>query len=191
MLYIVRHGQTELNSAHVLQGSVDAPLDERGIEQAEAAARALAERGIVFSHVFSSPLTRAVQTAGIIAPDAPMETDDRLLEMHYGPFEGADLTNLPPELKTFFSDFVHNPAPEGMEQLGDVVVRVGSFIEELRGMEGNVLISTHAIAMKGILEHLTPGSNGSYWSKFIGNCAVYAAETDGMRIGVPFELELV
>jgi hypothetical protein len=43
--------------------------------------------------------------------------------------------------------------------------------------------------MKGLLETLTPESNGSFWSKFIGNCAIYAAENGGGRIGIPRELK--
>ena len=39
-----------------------------------------------------------------------------------------------------------------------------------------ILLSTHAIALKGALEYLTPESKGSYWHKHIGNCAVYAFE---------------
>lgn len=66
---------------------------------------------------------------------------------------------------------MHNPAPEGMEQLHEVVRRTGSFMESIKGAVGgkNILISTHAIAMKGILEYLTPESKGSYWSKYIGH----------------------
>ena len=69
-----------------------------------------------------------------------------------------------------------------------VVARVGAFLEELRGREENILISTHAIAMKGILEYLTPASNGAYWSKFIGNCAVYTAQNRNGTFTVPTEL---
>ena len=54
-------------------------------------------------------------------------------------------------------------------------------------MEGDILISTHAIAMKGILEYLTPGSDGAYWSKYIGNCAVYVAENRDGKFSVPEE----
>lgn len=115
--------------------------------------------------------------------------DDRLIEMDYGPYEGSDLKNPSPEIIAFFSDFVHNPAPEGMEQLSSVVTRAGEFIESIRGLKGNILISTHAIAMKGILEYLTPESKGSYWSKYIRNCAVYVAENDGTDISVPVKLE--
>ena len=139
-------------------------------------------------YVYSSPLRRAVQTAGQIAPGAEILLDERLIEMDYGPYEGADLHNLPPEILTFFSDFVHNPAPAGMEQLGAVVARVGAFLEELRESEENILISTHAIAMKGILEYLTPASNGAYWSKFIGNCAVYISQNQNGQFTVPTEL---
>lgn len=185
MLYIIRHGKTDWNRANVLQGRSDHPLNEEGGQQASAAAERL--RGIQFQHVFSSPLIRAVQTAEILVPDRAPVIDARLIEMDYGPYEGTDLKHLPPEIRTFFSDFVHNPAPEGMEQLSSVVARAGSFLEEIRDLTGNILISTHAIAMKGLLEYLTPGSNGAYWSKYIGNCAIYTAENENGRIGIPKE----
>ena len=108
--------------------------------------------------------------------------------MDYGPYEGSDLKNPAPEIIHFFSDFVKNPAPKGMEQLSHVVSRVGEFMEEIRNLSGNILISTHAIAMKGILEYLTPGSNGSYWSKYIGNCAVYTVDNTNGIYSVPEEI---
>ena len=185
MIYIIRHGQTELNRRQVLQGRSDACLNETGIAQAQQMAEALA--GVVFCRVFSSPLRRAVQTARIVAPNVEPEMDERLIEMDYGPYEGTDLTALPPEVRTFFSDFVHNPAPDGMEPLSSVKRRAGSFLEDVKGLEGNILISTHAIAMKGILEQLTPDSNGSYWSTYIGNCAVYVMEPIDGKLSVPRE----
>lgn len=189
MIYIIRHGKTELNRVKALQGRSDHPLNEEGILQAKAAAEKL--RGVSFDHVFSSPLIRALQTAEIIVPEKKPVIDDRLIEMDYGPYEGLDLNHLPPEMLTFFSDFVHNPAPEGMEQLSSVVDRAGSFLEEIRGISGNILVSTHAIAMKGLLEYLTPDSGGSFWSKYIGNCTVYIVENDTGRLGAPRELKEV
>ena len=113
MLYLIRHGKTALNHANVLQGRSDYPLNEEGIRQAEDAARML--KDVHFDHVFTSPLIRAVQTAKIIAPEAEPVVDERLIEMDYGPYEGMDLKKPVPEIIAFFSDFVHNPAPEGME----------------------------------------------------------------------------
>ena len=190
MIYIIRHGQTEVNRRQALQGRSDAPLNEKGIQQAAAAAAHLRERGIAFDFAFTSPLVRAVQTARIVAPELEPVTDARLLEMDYGPYEGADLKRPAPELLAFFRDFAHTPAPTGMEPLAAVVARTGAFIEEIKALPGNILISTHAIAMKGILEYLTPGANGSYWSKHIGNCAVYRVENVDGGIGAPEEMRL-
>ena len=165
MIYIIRHGQTEMNNRKALQGRSDLPLNGTGAAQAE-------ETGQKFE---------------LIAPDVEPRVDERLIEMDYGPYEGTDLTNLPPEILVFFSDFVNNPAPPGMEPLASVVSRAGDFLEELRGLPGNILISTHAIAMKGLLEYLTPGSNGAYWSKYVGNCGIYTVKNEDGEFGIPEE----
>lgn len=186
MIYIIRHGKTEMNKANVLQGRSDIPLNGEGRKQALEAAELL--KGIEFERIFSSPLIRAVQTAEIIAPGRNITIDERLIEMDYGPYEGADLKEPTPELIAFFNDFVHNPAPEGMEQLDSVIARTNAFLKAISSLSGNILISTHAIAMKGILENLTPESHGMYWSTFIGNCTVYAAEQEDGWFTVPHEM---
>ena len=187
MLYIIRHGQTELNTKMLMQGRSDHPLNETGLAQAEEAAGRLARMGVKIDKVYSSPLIRALQTAKAIAPEAELVVDNRLIEMDYGPYEGMDLRDPAPEVLEFFKDFVNVPAPEGMEPLPDVVERLGKFIEEIReeAEHCNILISTHAIAMKGALEYLTPDSHGSYWSKYIGNCEIYVAEADNGAFSVP------
>ena len=119
MIYIIRHGQTELNSRKLLQGRSDHPLNDTGRQQAAQAGERLRNEGIVFSRVYSSPLLRAVQTAEIVAPGTEILTDERLLEMDYGPYEGTDLSHPPQEVITFFRDFIHNPAPAGMQTPGD------------------------------------------------------------------------
>ncbi len=192
MIYLVRHGQTELNRSHALQGRSDLPLTPEGERQADEVGAWLRSRGVRFTSVWSSPLIRAVQTARRIASDAVPRLDNRLLEMDYGPYEGMDLRSPPPEILAFFRDFAHQPAPPGMEQLSSVVERLGRFLEELRPTagEGDVLVTTHAIAMKGALEYLTPDSHGSYWSRNIGNCAVFTFEASstaltGFTVPVP------
>ena len=189
MIYILRHGQTAKNKAKSLQGRSDDPINDDGIKQARKVAEWFRQQGIVFDVIYSSPLKRAIDTGKIVAADAPVILDERLIEMDYGPYEGMDLMNPAPEIVTFFSDFVNNPAPEGMEPLSEVVKRAGQFMEDIKGeAEGKtVLISTHAIAMKGILESLTPDSRGRYWSTFIGNCAVYKTEIAGGSYSIPRE----
>ena len=202
-IYIVRHGETDNNKKRVLQGRSNLPLNEAVIEQAKKVKEYFAEKDIQFDKVYSSPLIRAIKTAQIItgstqvgsdatdnsADAVPFVLDDHLLEMDYGPYEGCSLLDPPPEIIEFFSDFVNNPAPEGMENLSDLVARMGRFMESLK-KEGDqtILISTHAIAMKGILEHLTPESHGAYWNKHIANCAVYRTTFSDGAFTVPVEL---
>jgi len=187
LLYIIRHGQTELNTKMLMQGRSDHPLNANGWAQAEEAAQRLADMGVSIDKVYCSPLIRAIQTAGIIAPGKETVLDERLIEMDYGPYEGMDLTDPAPEVMDFFMDFVNVPAPEGMEPLPEVVARLGSFLEDIaeEAEHTDILISTHAIAMKGALEYLTPDSNGGYWSKNIGNCDIYAAEVKDGKYTVP------
>ena len=56
------------------------------------------DQQIRIDSVYSSPLIRAVETAKIIAPEAPLFIEERLIEMDYGPYEGMDLTNPAPEV---------------------------------------------------------------------------------------------
>lgn len=190
MIYFIRHGQTETNKAHRLQGHSDIPLNDVGREQARTAAAWFRTQGITFDLIYSSPLVRAVETARILEPDVPIITDERIIEIDYGIYEGMDLKDPAPEIVTFFSDFVHNPAPAGMEALPHIIERFGAFLEDIRPQaEGkNILISTHAIAMKGGLEYLTPSSGGSYWATNIANCDVYAASFKDGEYGIPYKV---
>ncbi len=187
MLYIIRHGKTDLNARMLMQGRSDHPLNETGFAQAAEAAERFSGMGVSIDKVYSSPLIRAVQTAKTIAPDAELVIDERLIEMDYGPYEGMDLNHPAPEVIEFFMDFVNVPVPDGMEPLPAIVERLGEFLEEIKdeAAERNVLISTHAIAMKGALEYLTPDSGGSYWAKNIGNCDIYAADVTAGSYTVP------
>ena len=191
MIFIIRHGETQKNKKKLLQGRSNDPLNEAGSAQAEQAREDFQNRGVHFVRVDASTLIRAVDTAQIIVGDtAQIITDDRLLEMDYGPYEGTSLEPPPPEVLHFFMDFVNHPAPEGMESLECVVERLGEFMEEIlpaAAEGGDILISTHAIAMKGALEYLTPASGGAYWSKYIGNCEVYQIGIRDGRYLVPEE----
>lgn len=178
MLIFIRHGQTDLNKLNVLQGRSDYPLNEKGIQEAQKAHEFINELGIRIDRIISSPARRARQTGEIVAPGIRVETDDRLLEMDYGPYEGVSLGNIPDELMAFFNDLVNVPAPEGIEPLADVVKRAGSFLEDHKDevSKENILVCTHAVALKGYLEYLDPESKGSWWDKYIGNCDIFITD---------------
>lgn len=106
-LYILRHGQTEFNLQHRVQGHCDSPLTPLGVEQAHAAARWIADQGVHFDRMCTSPLGRAVATLEVVREELrvrgerdlpPVEPVDALMERSYGPFEGGPAADVPAEL---------------------------------------------------------------------------------------------
>ena len=87
-ILLIRHGETPWNAERRLQGHIDIPLNERGLQQAAALGQALA--GEPLAAVLSSDLQRARQTAQAVAElqHLPVQTDALLRERCYGAFEG-------------------------------------------------------------------------------------------------------
>ena len=87
-LILVRHGQTDHNREGRLQGQIDIPLNERGLQQAETLARAIASSPPDL--LVASPLERARATAGAVARACGLEvtTDRAFLERSFGQWEG-------------------------------------------------------------------------------------------------------
>lgn len=77
-LYIVRHGQTDINLEKRAQGRKDKPLNEVGITQAIELKKKFEKEGLKFNDVYSSPQERAIQTAKIITSDGDVIIDKRL-----------------------------------------------------------------------------------------------------------------
>ena len=88
MLLLVRHGRTDANARGLLQGRMDLPLDEVGMEQAAEVAKALATP----DRVISSPLLRARATAEAFG--LPVEIDERWIELDYGELDGMPVASV-------------------------------------------------------------------------------------------------
>ena len=126
-LFLVRHGQTDWNLAGRLQGQTDIPLNDTGRRQAEEARQRLS--GVQFDAVYSSPLSRAVETAILVSgwPADRVRTDERIKEIAFGDWEGKAPRTLGDDFAPFFADparFV--PAPGG-ESLPTLMARVSDF----------------------------------------------------------------
>ena len=104
LIYIIRHGETDLNAAGVLQGWYDQPLNDSGRFLAAETGKKL--KGVRFDGCFSSPLKRAAETAEILLRESgneiPVIYDDRLKEMSFGVKEGSRLS--PEEAAVFRAD---------------------------------------------------------------------------------------
>jgi len=89
-ILIFRHGQTDANRYRIVQGHIDYPLNEIGIEQAKALADQIFQRHPDIDAIYSSDLTRATHTAKetAILLQLPIQTKRALREMSYGIAEG-------------------------------------------------------------------------------------------------------
>ncbi|MBM7867218.1 alpha-ribazole phosphatase [Heliobacterium gestii] len=104
-VYLIRHGETEWNMARRYQGHSDVQLSEKGREQAQLLVRRLA--GEKIDRVFASDLSRAVETARVIAEGHHTEVivEPRFRECNFGAWEGLTFTEIekayPEEMKTW------------------------------------------------------------------------------------------
>jgi 2,3-bisphosphoglycerate-dependent phosphoglycerate mutase len=94
-LILLRHGQSEWNQKNLFTGWVDVRLSDQGVAEARRAGELLAESGLLPDILFTSVLTRAIQTANHALEVADRLWIDvkrswRLNERHYGALQGLD-----------------------------------------------------------------------------------------------------
>lgn len=155
-LILVRHGETETNRLGKIQGVSQAPLNERGLEQAAAAARAL-ESETPFS-LYSSPLRRAAQTAEAVTRQTGVSAvrDDGLIEMDVGKFEGLTGRQLrerfPDVMQAWDQDAVSTvmPGGESLETVRDRAWKAVMRLADRHGAE-TVVAVTHNFTIQMIL----------------------------------------
>lgn len=166
MIYVVRHGQTDWNKDRKMQGRMGLPLNEHGIEQAEALKEKI--RKVKFDIVFSSPQERAVQTAKIITGVRAV-VDDRLNVFDLGESDGLPIS----EVKMVGS-LPDSSIYKGVEKPSEFVSRVFDFMKGLEKQFGdnelNVLICGH---------RCTTGCIGAYFKGIPtdGNVLKFSSDT--------------
>jgi broad specificity phosphatase PhoE len=171
VIAFVRHGQTALNRDGRLQGRLDAPLSEAGIEQARAVAKAFASDPI--ARVISSPLLRAQQTAHEIATlqSLAVEIDARLIELDYGEWDGIPLNAVPPDAwATWRGDPTYGPP--GGESLVDVTRRVAEFLADVGGDDELVIAVSHVSPIKAAVCLALGVDERASWRMQLGIAAV-------------------
>jgi alpha-ribazole phosphatase len=183
-IWLIRHGQTELNKARRYQGATDSPLTPFGIRQAEALAKRL--RRTPFKLAITSPTTRARLTAKAILGDreAPIRDDPRWSETHHGRWEGLTYREVrarfPQEAVTRFADTL-NGRPSGGESLAEVATRVAAGWAALlqQNPGGRVLVATHATPIQLVLCALSGMSPALHWRWRIDLGSVTAIDVYG------------
>lgn len=188
-IYLVRHGETDWNIDRRYQGIEDIPLNNTGVMQAKLCAKALSN--IQFDAIYSSPLTRAYDTAMLIAQGLrkghsvnPIEgersstcyevkVDERLIERDFGLISGL----FPKEREAF----IQSKKDANMEPFEHLTARVMETLEEIRNKysDGKVLIITHGGVINAILHVLSGGEIGTGKTLVANTCITILNDQTG------------
>jgi broad specificity phosphatase PhoE len=138
---LVRHSETEWSRDLRHTGRTDVPLTEAGERQARMVGEGL--RGREFSLALSSPLSRALDTARLAGFEP--ELRDELAEWDYGDYEGIRTAEIREEVPNWT---IWRYGARGGESVQEIGERVDRVVEELRRVEGDVLIFAHGHVLR-------------------------------------------
>jgi broad specificity phosphatase PhoE len=177
-LYLVRHGQTDLNRDRRFRGLSDAPLNDEGKYEAAGAARMLAGAGL--SNIYTSPVRRAAETATAIAvtTGARVETEEDFTDIDYGDWQGLTVEEVaerfgPEELESWRRDPTSFRFPGGdsmqsvRERLEPALLRAVT-----DGHEGHLAVVSHLAVLKVCFVVLMGLDMGYFWRIGLDNGSV-------------------
>lgn len=177
--YFVRHGQTDENKAHHIQGRRDIPLNDTGRLQAKKAGESIRGMNISFDRIYSSPLSRAFETACIIANEVGYSKDvlkvDDFTERSFGVKEGCDVC---PEV---FIEILNDSA-EGLEKSFEIQKRVYDKVIDIskKYPNENILVVAHSHTIKGLTTAVDPVNYK--FDQRLDNCSVTIFESNSENV---------
>lgn len=186
LLYLVRHGETDWNLQRRIQGSTDIPLNATGRAQAALTGDLLARRN--WDAVVASPLSRAFETAAIIAAAVGLSTPTAvpdLVERNYGQAEG--LTDV--EIDERFPGDTPVPGRETREHVVERVLPALMAIAESHPDQAVIVVS-HGGVIRSVLNVIDP--DGSHGMIRNGSVHSFSHENGSLRLiafNDPIEVE--
>jgi broad specificity phosphatase PhoE len=184
-LYLVRHGETDWNRQHRIQGLTDIPLNATGRRQARAAGKLLSRRN--WNGIYASPLSRASETASIIAGQTGLAEPhpvDALVERNYGEAEGLNFI----EIDKRYPDRSEVP---GQESRAEVIERVVPALRDLAAAHPgeSLIVVSHGGAIRAMLMAADPeGSHGMITNGSVHSFRFEDGELRLIRFDDPIEI---
>jgi broad specificity phosphatase PhoE len=184
---LIRHGETEWNRREIFRGRADVELNQRGREQARTLGSALEGRNL--DAVYSSPLSRAVETAEAIAEHHGMavEIEDGFIDFDYGIWQGLTHDEVRQRYPRVYRDWIERPHTvkiEGGESLRMVRRRAMRALMRIVGrhQDGTVVIVAHRVVNKVVLCAVLELASSHFWRIRQDTCALNVFEwSDGGR----------
>jgi len=167
-LYLVRHGQTAWNREEVFRGRADIPLNEMGRKEALLTGQYL--RGVSMNSIYSSPLSRALETAEAIARYQGKEVQvlEGLTDIDFGGWQGISHEVVRERYTELYRQWRESPhlvrLPEG-ESLEEVRERaLGAIQGVIRDHVGETLVMvSHRVVNKTVICGLLGLDNSHFW----------------------------
>ena len=165
-LLLIRHGETALNVARVLQPPAT-PLSERGIAQADALAGRLATMGV--RAILSSDLPRTLRTAEAIAAatGAPIETTPLLRERNFGDWRGRPYDSLGVDPLTTADAPPNGESAAAFEQR--VTAAFALAVQRRAALDGALAVVTHGLVLRALLAGPLRLAHGMLAPAHLGN----------------------
>ena len=180
-IYLVRHGTTDWNKEEVFRGRVDCKLNETG--QAEANALAAYFQDVPIDVIYSSPLSRAVETAQAIAGprNLPVIPEPAFIDIDFGQWHGLPLKEVKekyPELYRLWRERPEVITFPGGENLAQVRSRTFEAFQRVvqKNLEKTVLIVAHRVVTKVLICALLGLDDAHFWQIKQDTTAVNAFE---------------
>jgi len=180
-IFLIRHGTTDYGVKEYTTGHKDIPLNDVGKNQAQSTVIYLKDKGI--SQIFSSSLSRANETAKIIALELGLNVEeyDELMERSAGKLDGVPFTEFFDAFKKV-GDFEQMMVQVGGEPSKKFKSRVWSkFLEIIQNNKDheNILIVAHGGVTRVILLEILKSNLGAGIHQ--GNCCINIIEYDNER----------
>ena len=175
-LYLIRHGQTDWNAEHKLQGRTNISLNENGRKMAKEACEKY--KDIQIDICYTSPLDRAYETACLVLEGRNVDIikDERLMEMSFGDYEGVKDVLEQPEHSVYklFNEPENYVADAGAETLEELYNRTSDFIKSVLIPEinagKNVLVVGHGAMNLSIINQIKDIPIERFWENMQANC---------------------
>lgn len=174
---LVRHGKTDWNEEGVFRGRIDVKLNECGIQQTKIIGEKLSEVQIVA--IYSSPLSRAMETAEIIASfhNLHVKVLSEFIDIDFGRWQGLSMVEVKkryPDTYLRWQKYPHRVMIPGGENLDRIRERVIHGLEEIlsRHPEETVAIVSHGAVNKVLLCAVLGLDNSHFWKVKQDNGAI-------------------
>lgn len=151
-MILVRHGETEGQSSIRYYGATDIPLSELGRDQVRRARERIVD--LPFEAVFASSLSRAAESARILAPAHPITIEADFREVDFGRWEGLtreEIAALDPELFAIWQKDLARFDYPGGERRADFRARIARGLERVRAVDASSVL---VVAHKGVVRTL-------------------------------------